>query len=55
MRVPNLKGIAVAVFVVVAAVAAALGCPVFRNPGTYVSAGGAVGYLKYIVDVHRKR
>ena len=55
VRLLNLKVIGLAIFAVVAAVAAALGCPVFRNPGTYASAGGAVGYLKYVVDVHRKR
>ena len=55
VRLLNLKVIGLAIFAVVAAVAAVLGCPVFRNPGTYASAGGAVGYLKYVVDVHRKR
>ncbi len=54
-RRPSLKLVAVMSFGVVAAVAAALGCPVFRNPGNYLSAGGVVGYLKYVVDVHRKR
>ncbi len=43
-----------AAFAVVAAVAAALGCPVFRNPGAYVTAGGAVGYFRHFIDVHRK-
>ena len=46
--------LAPAILGIVAAVAAALGCPVFRNPGNYISAGGLVGYLKYVVDVHRK-
>lgn len=54
VRRPNLKVLAVMSFGIVAAVAAALGCPVFRNPGNYLSAGGVVGYLKYVVDVHRK-
>ena len=43
-----------AAFAVVAAVAAALGCPVFRNPGAYLTAGGAVGYFRHVIDVHRK-
>jgi len=54
VRRPSLKLLAVMAFGTVAAVAAALGCPVFRNPGNYMSAGGLVGYVKYVVDVHRK-
>ena len=54
MRRPNLKMIGLAAFGIVAAVAAALGCPVFRNPNSYLSAGGLIGYMKYVVDVHRK-
>lgn len=50
----NVKMIAIASFGVVAAVAAALGCPVFRNPANYIGAGGAIGYLKHVVDVHRR-
>ncbi len=50
----NLKALGIAVFAVVAAVAAAFGCPVFRNPGAYVSVGGAVAYLRNVVDLHRR-
>jgi hypothetical protein len=42
-------------FGVLAAVAAALGCPVFRNPGSYIAAGGTVGYIRHLIDVHRRR
>lgn len=54
MKVPNLKALLVASFVAVAAVAAALGCPVFRNPANYAGAGGIVGYLRYVAAVHRR-
>ncbi len=54
MKTPNIKALLVAGFVVMAAVAAALGCPVFRNPANYAGAGGIVGYLRYVVAVHRK-
>jgi len=54
MKTPNVKAILVAAFVAVAAVAAALGCPVFRNPANYAGAGGLVGYLRYVAAVHRK-
>lgn len=50
----NVKMIAIAAFGGIAAVAAALGCPVFRNPANYLSAGGAIGYLKHVVDLHRQ-
>lgn len=51
----NLKLLAVSLFAVIAAVAAALGCPVFRNPGSFLAAGGVAAYLRHIVDVHRLR
>ena len=54
MKTPNIKALLVAGFVVMAAVAAALGCPVFRNPANYAGAGGIVGYLRYVVAVHRR-
>lgn len=50
----NAKAVVIAVFAIVVAVAAALGCPVFRNPGAYMSAGGAIAYLRHVVDVHRR-
>jgi hypothetical protein len=50
----KLAYLAAAAFAVVAGVAAALGCPVFRNPGAYLTAGGAVGYFRHVIDVHRK-
>jgi hypothetical protein len=53
MKLPNLKAVLIASFVAIAAVAAALGCPVFRNPTSYAGAGGLVGYLRYVVAVHR--
>ena len=36
----------IALFSIVAAVSAALGCPFFRNPATYAGAGGAWAYLR---------
>jgi len=54
MKIPNVKAVLIASFVAIAAVAAALGCPVFRNPANYAGAGGIVGYLRYVVAVHRK-
>jgi hypothetical protein len=51
---PSLKGVAVAAFFALAAISAALGCPFFRNPANFTTAGGMVGYLRYVVDVHRK-
>ena len=38
--------IAIALFSIVAAVSAALGCPFFRTPSTYMGAGGAWAYLR---------
>ena len=55
MKRPNLKGLGVVLFVIIGAVSAALGCPFFRNPANFATAGGMVGYLKYVVDVHRKK
>ena len=54
MKRPNLQSLAVAIFVAVGVVSAALGCPFFRNPANYASAGGMVGYLKYAANAHRK-
>jgi len=51
----KLAYLAAAVFAVVAGVAAAFGCPVFRNPQAYITAGGAVGYLRHVIDGHRRR
>lgn len=51
----SLKGLGVVIFIVVGAVSAALGCPFFRNPANFTTAGGMVGYLRYVVDVHRKK
>lgn len=50
----DLPFVGLGIFAVIAAVAAALGCPVFRNPASYTGAGGIVGYVKYVIDVHRK-
>lgn len=55
MKRLSLKGLGVVVFIVVAAVSAALGCPFFRNPANFTTAGGMAGYLRYIVDAHRKK
>ncbi len=44
----------VSLFSIVAAVSAALGCPFFRNPSTYATAGGAFAYLRGLIDVHRR-
>jgi len=54
MKRPNLRSLGVILFIVVGAVSAALGCPFFRNPENYATAGGMVAYLKYVVDVHKK-
>ncbi len=42
----RLTYLAIALFSIVAAVSAALGCPFFRNPATYAGAGGAWAYLR---------
>lgn len=55
MKRPNLKGLGVVLFVIIGAVSAALGCPFFRNPANFATAGGMVGYLRYVVDAHRKK
>jgi hypothetical protein len=55
MKRPSLKGLGVLAFILIAAVSAALGCPFFRNPANFATAGGMVGYFRYIVDVHRKK
>ena len=52
MKRPNLRSMAVVLFIIVGAVSAALGCPFFRNPENYATAGGMLAYLKYVVDVH---
>jgi hypothetical protein len=54
VKLPNPKALGVVAFLALAGVATALGCPFFRNPGNFASAGGIVGYLRYIADVHRK-
>ena len=54
MKRTDLRFLALGVFAAIAAIAAATGCPVFRNPASYTGAGGIVGYLKYVVDAHRK-
>ncbi len=52
---PRLTRWLLAIFGIVAGVSAALGCPFFRNPTTYASAGGAVLFFKDAVAVHKKR
>jgi len=42
----RLTYLAIALFSIVAAVSAALGCPFFRNPATYAGAGGAWAYFR---------
>ena len=54
MRRLNWKALGLVGFIVLGAISAALGCPFFRNPANYVSAGGLVGYVQHLVDVHRK-
>src|SRR5437899_12904148 len=54
MKRPNWKAIGFLAFIAVGAVSAALGCPFFRNPENYMSAGGFVGYVQHLVSVHRK-
>ena len=54
MRRPNWKALGIVGFIILGAVSAALGCPFFRNPENYAAAGGMVGYLQHLVDVHRK-
>ena len=54
MKRPNWKAIGFLAFVAVGAVSAALGCPFFRNPQNYMSAGGFVGYVQHLISVHRK-
>jgi len=54
MKRPNWKAIGFLAFIAVGAVSAALGCPFFRNPQNYMSAGGFVGYVQHLISVHRK-
>ncbi len=51
----RLMYIAIALFSIVAAVSAALGCPFFRNPGTYAGAGGAWAYLRSGSDLRLRK
>jgi len=54
MKRPNWKALGILAFLALGAVSAALGCPFFRNPENYMSAGGLVGYVQHLVSVHRK-
>lgn len=54
MKRSTLNGLGVVAFVILGAVSAALGCPFFRNPQNYVAAGGMVGYLQHLIEVHRR-
>ena len=54
MKRPNLRSLGIVVFIIIGAVSAALGCPFFRNPENYATAGGMVAYLQHVVNVHRK-
>ena len=54
MKRPNLRSLGVVGFIILGAVSAVLGCPFFRNPENYATAGGMVAYMKYVVDVHKK-
>ncbi len=54
MKRPNLRSLSVVLFIIVGAVSAALGCPFFRNPENYATAGGMFAYMRYVIDVHRK-
>ena len=55
MKRPNWKALGLLAFIAVGAVSAALGCPFFRNPQNYVSAGGFVGYVERLIAVHRRK
>ncbi|HYS74176.1 MAG TPA: hypothetical protein VEO96_09405 [Thermoplasmata archaeon] len=55
MKLPSLRTLGVVGFLALAAVATALGCPFFRNPGNFASTGGLIGYVRYVVDIHRTR
>ncbi len=55
MKRPSWRGLFLLGFIALGAVSAALGCPFFRNPQNYMSAGGFVGYAQHLVDVHRKK
>ena len=46
--------IALSLYGAVLGLLAALGCPFFRNPQNYMSAGGFVGYVQHLISVHRK-
>ncbi len=54
MKRPNLRSLSVVLFIIVGAVSAVLGCPFFRNPENYATAGGMFAYMRYVIDVHRK-
>ena len=55
MKRPNWRALGLIGFIALGAVSAALGCPFFRNPENYVSAGGMFGYMQHLVEVHRKK
>lgn len=55
MKRPNWRALGLLGFIPLGALSAALGCPFFRNPANYMSAGGVVGYVQHLVDVHRKK
>ena len=55
MKRPSWKALGLLAFIAVGAVSAALGCPFFRNPQNYVSAGGLVGYVERLIAVHRRK
>lgn len=55
MKRPNWRALGLIGFIALGAVSAALGCPFFRNPENYVSAGGMFGYMQHLVEVHRHK
>jgi len=55
MKRPNWRALGLLAFIALGAVSAALGCPFFRNPANFTSAGGLAGYVEHLVAVHRKK
>ncbi len=55
MKRPNWRALGLVAFIALGAVSAALGCPFFRNPANFTSAGGFAGYVGHLIAVHRRK
>jgi hypothetical protein len=55
MKRLNWRALGLLGFIALGAVSAVLGCPFFRNPANFTSAGGLAGYVGHLIAVHRKK